>query len=72
MRVEALDQKGANNKNTCSLCFSKFALKFHLFTGNRHNAPEGRKFIALDAKSGTQLLMDQAAGDDETIDLLRK
>ena len=45
MRVEALDQKGANNKNTAVCASDKFALKFHLSVGNRHNEPEGRKLI---------------------------
>ena len=45
----------------------KFALKFTLSAGNRHDAPEGRKLIeSLGSKAGKYLLMDRAYEDNET------
>ena len=50
------------------MCASdKFALKFHLSAGNRHDAPEGRKLIeSLNSEVAQYLLMDRAYEDDET------
>ena len=50
------------------MCVSeKFALRFNLSAGNRHDAPEGRKLIkSIDSNAGSYLIMDRAYEDDET------
>ena len=50
------------------MCVSeKFALRFNLSAGNRHDAPEGRKLIkSIDSKVARYLVMDRAYEDDET------
>ncbi len=51
-----------------AVCASeKFALKFHLSAGNRHDAPEDRKLIeSLGSRVISYLLMGRAYEDDET------
>lgn len=50
------------------MCVSeKFALRFNLSAGNRHDAPEGRKLIkSIDSNVGRYLIMDRAYEDDKT------
>ncbi len=73
MRVEALDQKEANNENTRSLHVGKICFKISPCSGNRHDPPEGRKLMeSLGFKAGRHLLMDRAYEDDKARALVLK
>ena len=73
MRVEALDQKEANNENTRSLHVGKICFKISPCSGNRHDPPEGRKHIeSLGFKAERHLLMDRTYEDDKTRALVLK
>ena len=66
--VSRLSTKRGLTTKIHAVCASdKFALKFHLSAGNRHDAPEGRKLIEpLTAEVAQYLLMARAYENDET------
>ena len=73
MRVEALDQKEANNENTRSLHVGKICFKISPCSGNRHDPPEGRKHIeSLGSRAGKHLFIDRVCEDDKTRALVLK
>ena len=53
------------------ICASeKFAVTLHLYSGNNHDAPEGRKLIKkISSNTGQYLLMDRAYEDNKTCSL---
>ena len=55
------------------LCWtSLYPVAFHLFPGNSHGAPTGRKFIeSIYPKNNSYLLVDRAYEDDKTIALAK-
>ena len=73
MRVEALDQKEANNENTRSLHVGKICFKISPCSGNRHDPPEGRKHIeSLGSRAGKHLFIDRVCEDDKARALVLK
>ena len=53
-------------------CTALCSVAFHLFPGNSHDAPEGRKLIkSIYPKNDSYLLIDRAYDNDKTLDLAK-